>query len=220
MNGASGWALLRRGGLGLGMLLLALLAAGSIAIPAMGLDRGVIRDATQPVVLPAEQASPLSAYRTWFGDAEYDATLFTVALLALWRLPLSSAVAMPVLVVTLRLALGRWLPRTRPTTPTLAASGHHPWRRLLPAVTGLLTLVIALLLVSENRLAERFPKNGVVERWTVRTGPAGTPTATATATPVDVERVMTELQHAAPGTPEYNAAIQQALDTILADTHR
>ncbi len=78
VNSASGWALLRRAGFGAGMILLALAVAGSVAVPAMGLGRSVIRDAAQPIALTAEQGSPLSAYRTWFGDAEYDAPLFTV----------------------------------------------------------------------------------------------------------------------------------------------
>jgi len=78
VNRASGWALFRRGATAVGMVLVALVLAALVAIPAMGLDRSVIRSGTQPIQLSATQASPLSSYRAWFSDTAYDAPLFTV----------------------------------------------------------------------------------------------------------------------------------------------
>jgi len=74
----SGGAVLRRGGLAAGMLIVAFAVAGAIAVPALELDREVIRDGMQPIELSSPEASPLGAYRQWMLDERYDAELFAV----------------------------------------------------------------------------------------------------------------------------------------------
>lgn len=76
-RGSAG-ALLRRGGLAAGMLVAALAVGGAIAIPALQLDREVIRDSTRPFELVSPASSPLGGYRQWFQDERFDAELFTV----------------------------------------------------------------------------------------------------------------------------------------------
>ncbi len=79
VNSASGIALIRRVLLGAGMVVVALGVSAAVAVPALGLDRTVIRSGTAPIQLTAAQASPLSGYRAWFADDAYDKPLFTVA---------------------------------------------------------------------------------------------------------------------------------------------
>lgn len=76
-RGSAG-ALLRRGSLAAGMLIIAVAVAGGIAIPTLQLDREVIRDSTQPLELISPSSSALEAYRQWFQDERYDSELFAV----------------------------------------------------------------------------------------------------------------------------------------------
>jgi len=76
-RGSAG-ALLRRGGLATGMLVVAILVAGAVAVPALQLDREVIRDSTRPLELVAPDASPLESYRQWVDDGRFEEELFTV----------------------------------------------------------------------------------------------------------------------------------------------
>src|SRR5690606_18783791 len=71
-------ALLRRGGLAAGMVVVALVVAGAVALPAVGLDRVVVRDGVQPLALTTPVSSELGAYRQWFQDERFDAELFAV----------------------------------------------------------------------------------------------------------------------------------------------
>jgi len=74
----SGWPVVRRALLATGMVALAVVGAGFVAVPAAQAERTVIRDQVRPLELVAEQASPLSAYRGWLADDRFDAELFAV----------------------------------------------------------------------------------------------------------------------------------------------
>jgi hypothetical protein len=74
----SRFAVLRRNGLGVALVLAAGIVAVSVAPVANGAVRTTLRDAADPTLLITQVESPLAGYRSWFEGDEYNAELFTV----------------------------------------------------------------------------------------------------------------------------------------------
>lgn len=69
----------RRAALGLGMVVLAIVAGIAVAPAAADAERRqTIRDAVDPRLLASRFESPLADYRSWFAGEAFDATIFTV----------------------------------------------------------------------------------------------------------------------------------------------
>ncbi|AQY00507.1 MULTISPECIES: transglutaminase domain-containing protein [Microbacterium] len=70
------WLTIRRHLLSAGLAVVALVAGFAIAPAAAGWnDRSVLRDEIEPMVVVQQQASPLSAYRSWFAGSTLDDTV-------------------------------------------------------------------------------------------------------------------------------------------------
>ena len=68
-----------RGGLGAGLLVVALAAGAVLAPAAATAPRTLPRDRVDPVLIVRAQSSPLSGYRVWKRDAALDAPIFAVS---------------------------------------------------------------------------------------------------------------------------------------------
>ena len=70
------WLTIRRHLLSAGLAVVALVAGFAVAPAAAGWsDRSVLRDEVEPMVVVQQQASPLSAYRSWFAGSTLDDTV-------------------------------------------------------------------------------------------------------------------------------------------------
>ncbi|MGO2746707.1 transglutaminase domain-containing protein [Microbacterium sp.] len=75
-RGAPVWPAIRRHVLAGGIVVIALIAGMVIAPTAAGwTDRSVLRDEIEPMIVVQKQPSPLSAYRSWFTNAQLDDTV-------------------------------------------------------------------------------------------------------------------------------------------------
>lgn len=74
----SRFAMLRRNGLGVALVLAAGIVAVSIAPVANGVDRTTLRDAADPTLLITQVESPLAGYRGWLEGDEFNSELFRV----------------------------------------------------------------------------------------------------------------------------------------------
>jgi hypothetical protein len=73
------WLTIRRHLLSAGLAVIALVAGFAVAPAAAGWsDRSVLRDEVEPMVVVQQQASPLSAYRSWFAGSTLDGTVVQV----------------------------------------------------------------------------------------------------------------------------------------------
>lgn len=73
------WLTIRRHLLSAGLAVIALVAGFAVAPAAAGWsDRSVLRDEIEPMVVVQQQASPLSAYRSWFVGSTLDDTVVQV----------------------------------------------------------------------------------------------------------------------------------------------
>ncbi|QDE33727.1 hypothetical protein FIV50_02290 [Microbacterium foliorum] len=70
------WLTIRRHLLSAGLAVIALVAGFAVAPAAAGWsDRSVLRDEVEPMIVVQQQASPLSAYRSWFAGGSLDDTV-------------------------------------------------------------------------------------------------------------------------------------------------
>lgn len=70
------WLTIRRHLLSAGLAVVALIAGFAVAPAAAGWsDRSVLRDEVEPMIVVQQQASPLSAYRSWFAGGTLDDTV-------------------------------------------------------------------------------------------------------------------------------------------------
>lgn len=70
------WLTIRRHLLSAGLAVVALVAGFAVAPAAAGWsDRSVLRDEVEPMIVVQQQASPLSAYRSWFAGSTLDDTV-------------------------------------------------------------------------------------------------------------------------------------------------
>lgn len=70
------WLTIRRHLLSAGLAIIALVAGFAVAPAAAGWsDRSVLRDEVEPMIVVQQQASPLSAYRSWFAGGTLDDTV-------------------------------------------------------------------------------------------------------------------------------------------------
>ncbi|MGK3948881.1 transglutaminase domain-containing protein [Microbacterium sp. K2] len=70
------WLTIRRHLLSAGLAVVALVAGFAVAPAAAGWsDRSVLRDEVEPMIVVQQQASPLSAYRSWFAGGSLDDTV-------------------------------------------------------------------------------------------------------------------------------------------------
>lgn len=70
------WLTIRRHLLSAGLAVIALVAGFAVAPAAAGWsDRSVLRDEVEPMIVAQQQASPLSAYRSWFAGGSLDDTV-------------------------------------------------------------------------------------------------------------------------------------------------
>lgn len=70
------WLTIRRHLLSAGLAVIALVAGFAVAPTAAGWsDRSVLRDEVEPMIVVQQQASPLSAYRSWFAGGSLDDTV-------------------------------------------------------------------------------------------------------------------------------------------------
>lgn len=73
------WLTIRRHLLSAGLAVIALVAGFAVAPAAAGWsDRSVLRDEVEPMIVVQQQASPLSAYRSWFAGSTLDDTVVQV----------------------------------------------------------------------------------------------------------------------------------------------
>ncbi len=73
------WLTIRRHLLSAGLAVIALVAGFAVAPAAVGWsDRSVLRDEVEPMIVVQQQASPLSAYRSWFAGSTLDDTVVQV----------------------------------------------------------------------------------------------------------------------------------------------
>ncbi|WP_311259144.1 transglutaminase domain-containing protein [Microbacterium sp. WCS2018Hpa-9] len=73
------WLTIRRHLLSAGLAVVALIAGFAVAPAAAGWsDRSVLRDEVEPMIVVQQQASPLSAYRSWFAGGTLDDTVVQV----------------------------------------------------------------------------------------------------------------------------------------------